>query len=490
MNGSQPGHPSSPPMVDNTPGSPVCPDWLLLLDDPAPSHVVVVGQADDPTVAWFREAGGTVQVHAGAPSATEALGDLVILTGQADAEGGGRSPLEHLDDVVDVCRPHGALVVRSRPSGRVRAHLAEHGFTLVRELPHAQGGRRVLRSKRTDGWLVAMRSGDAPDGADVGVPRWLRELGQGQPWAPGLDGWALHVPTAYPSQKAVIRLSGPAGGPLTAVVKVTRHPRFNERLDNEFAQLLAIERSESPLATRVPVPYAGGRIAGLALVVEEAVAGRPFLDASSLSSRCSLAGDAVRAIASMGRPGTVPGRHVEDRLRGLHERYLTAFDPEPEVAHFLAEQVDLISRSQLPDVLFHGDLGTWNLIVADGSVHILDWEAAERSGPPLWDLAYFIRSFAVRAGRRRGMRRDRALGRHLLGTSPLNRAAAGWIRDYADRVGLDRQLVGPLFHTCWMHRAVKEQARLPPGAPGHYGPLVSRLVLGRGTPGMQELVGR
>ena len=94
------------------------------------------------------------------------------------------------------------------------------------------------------------------------------------------------------------------------------------------------------------------------------------------------------------------------------------------------------------------------------------------------------------AGRRRGLDRDRAIRRHLMGSSSLAVLGADWVRGYGERLGLDRALVEPLFHTCWMHRAVKESLRLGPGQAGHYGPLCLRLVEHREAPGVRRLVGR
>ena len=95
----------------------------------------------------------------------------------------------------------------------------------------------------------------------------------------------------------------------------------------------------------------------------------------------------------------------------------------------------------IPSVLVHGDLGTWNLLAHHGEVRVLDWESA------------------------------------------------GWVRAYSEAVGLDLDLVAPLFHTCWMHRAVKESTRLPPGAVGQHGPLRMQLAEAHEAPGIPALAG-
>src|SRR5207247_3457676 len=46
---------------------------------------------------------------------------------------------------------------------------------------------------------------------------------------------------------------------------------------------------------------------------------------------------------------------------------------------------------ELPAVLQHNDLGSWNIVVGPGGgFTALDWESARRHGFPLWDLLYFL----------------------------------------------------------------------------------------------------
>ena len=477
-------------VVDNTPGSSVCPPWLLLLDDPEPARVLVVGDPDDASVAWFRSTGSEVETQ---PSARVGRGghqvDLLVITDSAVGRGRRAAGPDALGPLWDRCGPGSALVWPATPTARTRQRLARQGFTHLRPLDPTRPRRRA------SGALVALRRpGSSTDPTDAPPPRWLAELTQDQPWAPGTGGWSLRVPGDYPSQKAVMVTRPRPGATASGLVKVTRHPRFNPRLDNEFDQLRLLadpdgsSGADRPPSHRAPAALAHGRVAGLTVVVEEAIDGRPFLQSSRLDARCTLADDAVRAIGDLRRPGTASGGALAERLHTIHEQFVAAVQPDTDVSQFLAHQIETIAAAELPDVTFHGDLGTWNLMVADGSVRILDWESAEPSGPPLWDLAYFTRSYMVRAGRRRGLGRQRAIGRHLLGTSPLNAVASGWIRGYADRVGLDPTLLEPLFHTCWMHRAVKEQTRLSGDRTGHYGPLCVRLVTDRQAPGLRSLV--
>ena len=119
--------------------------------------------------------------------------------------------------------------------------------------------------------------------------------------------------------------------------------------------------------------------------------------------------------------------------------------------------------SSAPKELIGGDKNENNArFLPDGRVVFTDWEAAESCGMPLWDLLYFLRSYAMH-GRRRGLQsRLETFGRHFLGSSPLSEFIQSSVDRYVERVGVPPNLIEPIFHTCWMHRALKEASRLAP----------------------------
>ena len=148
-------------------------------------------------------------------------------------------------------------------------------------------------------------------------------------------------------------------------------------------------------------------------------------------------------------------------------------------------------KGEFPAVFQHGDAGRWNLLAApDGSTSFIDWEAAEPVGMPLWDLFYFVRSFAVGVAVAAGEhRRLSGIRRVLFERSPLSARLAGWVALYCRATGLSAELVEPLFHTCWMHRALKEATRLDPGAlhTGHYRRLLTLGIEQRRAPGLADM---
>ena len=465
--------------TDNRPGSPTCPGWLLRLDDPSPRRVLFAGVPDPAAASWFAHRGARVDVVDPDLPVPEPA-DLLVLDAAATRGGGVLQEPAWLAGIR-------AVVLAGPPGAAWTRALAASGLATIR--PAGGEHRKRLGRRTTGGVHVAVRQGSAA----TSLPTWLdRVVASAVPGAHGTS-WDLRVPSAYPSQKAVARVGTSSVDEPALVVKVTRHPRFNLRLENESLALAALHRRGGEVATRVPVERSTAQVAGMAASVQEAIAGQPFLDRSALVASCPVAADAVRAITDLGAATHHAPQEPSpfEALRDVLDAFLDQQRPDRATAAFLIDQVAQLLVEPPPTVLFHGDLGTWNLLVdQDDRVRILDWESAELHGPPLWDLFYFLRSFAVRAGRRRGLDRGHAIGRHLLGSSPIAHQAAGWVDAYCWRLGIERHLAEPLFHTCWMHRAVKEQRRLGDGRPGHYGPLCLRMVEQRDAPGLRRLVGR
>lgn len=506
-------------MADNSREGLACPPWLFLLDRVDPGRVLCVGPADAVAARWFADQG--IVVREVAPAAVLA-GDPV--------ESGAY-------DLVWVTQAGARVLARDDSVARLR-----QASTLRGELWSVTGGGPEVEDRlRRAGyasvrWVIPTSEstdpGDGIDATPAGAIRYLPSSGSSKrPRLPrfnrsgvnqrmglvagvqvrdnrppayahdlavraGLDlsehRWALWSRGDYPSQKAVMYLLPAGEAQPDAVVKVTRHPRFNSRLDNEHLMLSRVEAVGGPSAARAPKPRFHGSAGPLRVVGESAFNGTPFLSISSLDAHCRLAADAAEGITELGRATARPvtGAAVGGPLQEVLGRFRRLFGPSAEADRELQRHVDRIgAEPELPAVLFHGDLGTWNMMVADGAVRFLDWESAEEVGPPLWDLAYFIRSYAVQSGRRRGQSRSRAISRHLVGASDVTEAAGRWIEGYRRTLGLAPELVAPLFHTCWMHRAVKESGRLAKGSRGHYAELCLRLVVEHDAPGLRTLVG-
>lgn len=469
------------PPGDNRPLLVRWPRWRLLLDDPAPSSVLIVGEAEPGVERWLSSIAARTR-WVGGPRGLTRPAQLVVVGSDAAGAFADRRALTWL---VRSCTEDGAVWLPGNPSRRREHALAAAGFASRRWLGGA-GRSRWRRDPRREG-VVASRRGP-PDRP----PGWLAAVGAGVGWDP-TGAWTLETPGAYPSQKAVARLHPGRDGARGAVVKLAQDPRVDDRVHNEGAALRGLASAAPAFAaSRVPAVLDELDVGGAAAVVEQGLWGRPFLEVSTLRPDCPLASDAAAATIELAdvHPVAGPGARLAQHLDQVRERFVAAVDPPAAVSELLAEQVAVVAaRPVVPAVVVHGDLGTWNLLVVDGRVRVLDWESAAVDGPPLWDLAYLARSYAVRSGRRRGLSRARAIDRHLVEGSTLTTTLARWFSRYRDHLGIDPELGEALFHTCWMHRAVKESARLAPGAVGHYGPLCVRLLELRRAAGLRQLLG-
>ena len=379
--------------------------------------------------------------------------------------------------------------------------------------PFGRVGRRLLERAPARGVLdslaerIVPRAGAIvathpdPDGAlAAGPPRYLRRIAA----EAGIDlrgaRWGLSARGRYNSQKVLFVLLGGVEG----LVKMTRTPDLGPRLANESAALGKLAALGVIGAERAPRLLFHGRHAGLEVVGESLAGGTPFRKRSRWTADCPYLADAVEWLAELGAASVQwaePNR-VAAALGALLERFSATYRPAATEEAFLAAQVQAIAAADTPFPLVfqHGDPGTWNLVVRpDGRVAFLDWEAAEPLGMPLWDLFYLLRSFAV-SGARAGRIGDplEAYARRVLAEAPLGRLLVDAVGRHCQRIGIARRYVEPLFHLCWMHRALKEATRLEPAAlgQGHYlrllhlgmarrqAPTLARLFTGRaeGTP--------
>lgn len=355
-------------------------------------------------------------------------------------------------------------------------------------------GRRIRASSAR----IVGRSGPrqallfAPDAdARAAPPRYLREAAA----TGGLDvseyRWAFAAPGDYASQKVLFFLFAPPGA-ADLVVKLTREARWNARLENEWRALRLLAASHADLLFPRPAFFAAED--GLALLGEQLVQGvplRPLLESRvGLAAARATVEELVRLAAATHRDAAaadVAGA-LEDVLAGLTELYPL----ERGEREFLRARIAVLADGgRFPVVVQHGDPGPWNVVLAvGGRPALLDWEAAELVGIPLWDVLYLLRSCAFAlAGRRR--RRDpvRPFADAFLRPTPMAELLLEATARVCAETGLAGRLVEPLFYTCWMHRALKEAARLPAGegARGRYFRLLRFCIEQRDAPGLRRL---
>ena len=289
----------------------------------------------------------------------------------------------------------------------------------------------------------------------------------------------------------------PDGSEPRYIVKIARDPAFNGRLVNEDRALRALAAAGIGDAATVPRASFFGHDGGLAVLAQTTIAGVPFRQVARGTHECPSARAAIAWLMELGartadRTIAEPAEAAA-ALRVLLHRFARLYRPSVAERELLAEQIDAIaaSRRPFPLVFQHGDPGVWNLLITpDGRPAFLDWEAAEQHGMPLWDLFYAARSVGIGVARATGARSSLdAFAEHYLADGPLSRALADDVAQYCAQIDLDAALVGPLFFTCWMHRALKEAARLEPHrlANGRYARLLRVCLQRRDAAGLTRL---
>jgi hypothetical protein len=470
----------------NLKGATVGASWRFLLPTLDLDRVVVLGGATPATLRALEQTARSVV--AGANGVEAGSADLLV----ADST-------EAIARAHGLLRPGGVAFVDAPaeqlagarlywlapPSGEIDAAAPlddDDAVSFLRRLARADSGVRRTPAERIRRWVKRNRAarlrprvGTLAGTAD-GPPLYLRELAAEAELDIAGQRFALAAPGRYASKKVLVFLFDGASGPPSIVVKLTRDPAHNARLENEGRSLRALAERGFGEGT-APRTLFDGHHAGLAIVGESALDGVPFRSRASGRADCPWLAKALTWVTGLGEAtadlgAATPGQAAA-ALEALLEQYLEVYRPPAEHRAFLAAQVTAVGRSDkpFPAVFQHGDPGTWNaLALADGRVGFLDWEAAETEGMPLWDLYYLLRSYALSTGRRG---RERAA---FLGDPDLVRLAADTVARHAEAIGLQPALAGPLFYTALLHRALKEATRLPPERIGQ-GPF-ARLLAG------------
>jgi len=352
--------------------------------------------------------------------------------------------------------------------------------------------RTVMRAVPREGALA----GKGANSLSGGPPPYLRSIAA----AAGVEiadrRWALVAPGDYPSQKVLFFLFAPAGARPESVVKITRDPRFNPRLENEWRALTLLHERGLEADGTLPRPLFFGVHRGLAVLGESAIEGEPFLERTHATADCPYARSAVEWLLELGTATASKGRTEAPPISGLEplfERFNRLYDLEAGEEDFLDAQVSALTRAAdgLPLVFQHGDPGPWNVLVTeDGRTAFLDWEAAQPQGMPLWDLFHFLRSYSFTVSRAEGTRDAlRSFSEQWLEDSAFSRLLAETTSRFCAQAGLAPGLVQPLFYVCWMHRALKEAATRPPGRlqGGRYVNLLRLAVERRASPALARI---
>jgi aminoglycoside phosphotransferase (APT) family kinase protein len=235
---------------------------------------------------------------------------------------------------------------------------------------------------------------------------------------------------------------------------VAKRPRLVDDLEGiaREASVIGVVEASSGTAGTIPRVVAFEPSAPQPVLVETALAGETITPAMLRGSPSTY----VEAILSwLARLPTAPAESDPSWYERLVERPLElfagAFPAESEESRLVDRTLSLVEPARntaFPLVVEHGDLSHPNLIrLRDGRVGVLDWELGEERGLPLHDLCFFLAyvAFATRQARET-TELVAAFEEAFIGPDAW---AAPTLRAYADRLGIQANVLVPLFVCCW-----------------------------------------
>jgi hypothetical protein len=237
------------------------------------------------------------------------------------------------------------------------------------------------------------------------------------------------------------------------IVKFVRVPSYAEPIERDEKGLAAVATAGGVAAAHAPHFLCRFEVNGLAASIETAAPGR------RLSAVLSSAGSPARKRALIdGVAEWIVRVGVETRHAGAGQ----------ELERLRSEVIDswpnapgdlLFGLSDLPAVLQHNDLGAWNIISDGGSDFVaLDWESANSSGLPLWDLWYFLAD-ALRLLDGEDADDGRAFARLFRGEAASSPELFRWTREAVEALGIPAEAVGKIATLCWLHHGLSHEER-------------------------------
>jgi hypothetical protein len=272
---------------------------------------------------------------------------------------------------------------------------------------------------------------------------------------PDVD-WLLALGTGDDLQRAVFHLLD-AGRPRW-VLKFARVPGHDAPFRRDEAGLGLAGSAGPVVAARAPVMLGRFEVAGIAASVETAAAGRPLLELLRRGGRPGVPAGLLDSIAgwvvAMGVATAAPPAALAPERARLEREVL------PPWRHAGAPVELVRALPELPAVLQHNDLGSWNVVTDGQDFTAVDWESARLVGLPLWDLLYLLADCLVRLD---GPAPAEALVARALalfrGESARSPALFAWVRRAVTALHIPPEAVGPIATLCWLHHGLSADVR-------------------------------
>lgn len=334
-------------------------------------------------------------------------------------------------------------------------------------LGRGPGGWRRTRNRAV---LAALRAGLTVDDLVLtagsrtpGPPCFLQAAAAHGVVADG--GWALDLGARDDVQRAVWSCFAAGLDQPSWVVKASRVPGLRLPFDADERGLAVLSALPEDLRRHAPRLLGRLEVDGLHGSVETAAPGASLLALLDGPLRGQAALDTVTAVAewiigvgAASRGQACSAAALRGELAGTPAAGATAADPAETGTGTVDGLVGAVGA--VASVVTHNDLATWNVFVHGSDFTVIDWEFAQASGPPLWDLLYFLTdalSTVARPGDPLG-RLDRCLDL-LAGKAPGSALLFVTVERAATALGLRPDAVGPLASLCWLHHEARRRRR-------------------------------
>lgn len=252
------------------------------------------------------------------------------------------------------------------------------------------------------------------------------------------------------------------------VAKVPRLAGDSSQLDKEAHNLRRVQALRERGFESIPKLIAYEDFFGNRLLIETAVEGLPLrpnrVRRYTTESICApmnwLSELHEASIQSADRGSEWLSVTIESSLSVL-DGVFAGHEDEAALIESTRGIVESLSREKVPFVFEHGDFGAPNILRGtDGKIGVVDWELAEFPGIPAVDSFFFLNFVAFSRTRARSNAEYLSAFREaFFGPDPWTQE---WLSRYCARIGLDRNLLKPLFFICWVRCLANVAKRLQP----------------------------
>ena len=276
---------------------------------------------------------------------------------------------------------------------------------------------------------------------------------------PPESNWYMTPGHGDPLARGLFQIFPPGEESPRWVLKFARVAGYSEPFERDEHGLRLASEAGGSVAAHAPRFLGRLEVDDLHASVETAAVGEVFamLLRRRRKSRSNI--EAVEAIAGwilrIARETAAPPMALADERRRLAEEVMPHWTSR-------GAPTDLVDRlPDLPAVLQHNDVGSWNVVVANSTEFVvIDWESAQRHGLPLWDLLYFLTdALSALEGANAPEERAAASIQILRGDSPWSELLFKWVRKAVDEEGIPADSVGNIATLGWLHHGLSHVPR-------------------------------